>query len=268
MHLISTAEKPHPDKPGVHPYEQVLCLIVRNGEPLLRQWNCEHQVWDTEDGDDFFCHASEVSHWVPVSEILATAAAPAPDEHATPTVSPCACLGPMYGEPHCFCEMQRKGLPLNTAARAAEDARSAAQLAQVDWGALRPPASTMTALQKLKWAILVRAAQLMDMPPPAYPCANADELYEALVIAELHWDAKNEVRSSGVDTQLPHEWSRNYDSKAVAMAFPDGSWVGWTYWYGGGKHGDPDALAWMDTAYDVQCHERLEQVTVREFRLP
>ena len=30
----------------------------------------------------------------------------------------CACMGQMYGEPHCPCEMERLGLPVNVAARA------------------------------------------------------------------------------------------------------------------------------------------------------
>jgi hypothetical protein len=30
----------------------------------------------------------------------------------------CACMGPMYDEPYCYCEMQRRGLQLNTEARA------------------------------------------------------------------------------------------------------------------------------------------------------
>lgn len=60
----ATADKLHPDKPGLRPYEQVPCLIVRKGEVLLRQWNCEHLIWDTEDGDDFFCNPGDVSHWM------------------------------------------------------------------------------------------------------------------------------------------------------------------------------------------------------------
>ena len=66
MNWISTSDKLHPDKPGLENYEQILCLIVRNREVLLRQWNCEHLVWDREDGDDFFCEASEVTLWMPV----------------------------------------------------------------------------------------------------------------------------------------------------------------------------------------------------------
>jgi hypothetical protein len=29
----------------------------------------------------------------------------------------CACMGPMYDEPYCYCEMLRRGLPLNNAER-------------------------------------------------------------------------------------------------------------------------------------------------------
>jgi len=27
------------------------------------------------------------------------------------SVNVCACIGPVYGEPHCACEMRRRGLP-------------------------------------------------------------------------------------------------------------------------------------------------------------
>jgi len=65
MNWISTADKKHPDKAGIERYEQILCLVVHGGNILLRQWNCEHLVWDTEDGDDYFCNADDVSYWMP-----------------------------------------------------------------------------------------------------------------------------------------------------------------------------------------------------------
>jgi hypothetical protein len=68
MVWIATAEKLHPEKPGVQRYEQIPCLVVHHGEVLIRQWNCEHLVWDTEDGDDFFCEASAVEYWMPLPE--------------------------------------------------------------------------------------------------------------------------------------------------------------------------------------------------------
>lgn len=40
----------------------------------------------------------------------------------------CACLGPMYGESHCICVMERLGLPLNEQARAAEHSRAEEQI--------------------------------------------------------------------------------------------------------------------------------------------
>ena len=42
----------------------------------------------------------------------------------------CACMGAMYNEPYCYCEMKRKGLQSfmdNNPARIAEEERSAAQ---------------------------------------------------------------------------------------------------------------------------------------------
>jgi len=66
MEWIATTDKLHPDKPGLQRYEQIPCLIVRHREILLRQWNCEHLVWDGEDGDDFYCNAEDVTHWMPL----------------------------------------------------------------------------------------------------------------------------------------------------------------------------------------------------------
>lgn len=126
----------------------------------------------------------------------------------------------------------------------------------------------MTPEQKLKWAILEKVAQWQKMPSPAFPCANVDELYDKLVDEGRHWDAKSEVRCGQEETDIPCNWSRHYESKSVAMKMPDGSWVGWTYWYGGGKHGEPEAIDWMNDAYDINCTEEDKTVVVRTFSLP
>ena len=73
MEWIATTDKPHPDKPGLRRYEQIPCLIVKNREILLRQWNCEHLVWDGEDGDDFYCKAEDVTHWMPLPGLPSSA---------------------------------------------------------------------------------------------------------------------------------------------------------------------------------------------------
>lgn len=125
----------------------------------------------------------------------------------------------------------------------------------------------MTPEQKLKWAVLAKVAGWDKKPAPEYPCPNVDELYDALVEEDAHWDGKSEVRGGEVETGLKCDWSRHYESKAVAMKMPDGSWIGWTYWYGGGKHGEPEAIDWMNEAYDVDCHEEEKVVVVQTFKV-
>lgn len=124
----------------------------------------------------------------------------------------------------------------------------------------------MTPQQKIKHAILLRVAEWKKTPLVVeVTAANVDDLYEELVDNGEHWDALNEIRSGEVETNLPREWSRHYESKAVAAEMPDGSWVGWTYWYGGGKHGEPEAIDWMNYAYALDCKEEEKVVVVRTF---
>lgn len=125
------------------------------------------------------------------------------------------------------------------------------------------PQATMTPEQKLKHLILNRYAELADEPEPENVTAeNVDALYRAI---EEPWDARSEVRGGEVETGLRCEWSRHYEAKAVAAKYVDGSWIGWTYWYGGGKHGEPDSIDWMDSAYDLNVIEEEKVVTVRTF---
>lgn len=126
----------------------------------------------------------------------------------------------------------------------------------------------MTPEQKIKWAILKQVSDWGGQPAPIYPCSDVDELYEALEEEGCLQDAKYTIREGEVETGLACEFSRNYESKAVAIEMPDGSWVGWTYWYGGGKHAEPEAIDWMGSAYDVDCHEEEKMVVVRTFSLP
>ena len=124
----------------------------------------------------------------------------------------------------------------------------------------------MTPEQRIKHAILLKANQWRDEPLDlAVTADNVDELYDALCDAGEHWDAKNEIRAGEHETGLKCAWSRHYESKSVAARMPDGSWVGWTYWYGGGKHGEPDAVDWMEDAYDLDYKEEEKTVIVRTF---
>lgn len=81
------------------------------------------------------------------------------------------------------------------------------------------------------------------------------------------WLTDNEagLRQGQERTGLPCGYSRHYSSAAVAAEMLDGSWVGWTYFYGGGKHGQPSEMPWMEDAYRVAWSE--ETVVVKKFRV-
>ena len=123
----------------------------------------------------------------------------------------------------------------------------------------------MTAEQKIKALVLMRwRAWGYDVPALTKDTING--MWEELRKVDDLRDARNEVRCSGSNTGLPcREVSRNYESEEVAAQMPDGSWVGWTFWHGGGKHGEPDAIHWIPFAYDVTCAEEQKMVTVRTF---
>lgn len=124
----------------------------------------------------------------------------------------------------------------------------------------------MTPLQKLKHMILIRNAELESTEPPEGVTAdNVDGLFDAAEEQEQLYDARNEVRSSGIETNVAAPHSRHYEAQSVASQAPDGSWVGWTYWYGGGKHSEPEAVDWMEDAYNLTCVEEQKMVTVRTF---
>ena len=97
---------------------------------------------------------------------------------------------------------------------------------------------------------------------------NIEELYDELLVEEdLHWDYENEFRCSGEETNVEcSDWSRHYESKSVATKLSDGTWIGWTYWYGGGKHSEPSAIEWMEDAYLLDVTEEEKVVTVRTFK--
>ncbi|MEX3984123.1 hypothetical protein AB4Y45_34785 [Paraburkholderia sp. EG287A] len=64
---------------------------------------------------------------VPLKDILADPSHPAHAELSkfalqvkAGEITPCACMGPQFGEPHCPCEMERLGLPPSPERVAAE----------------------------------------------------------------------------------------------------------------------------------------------------
>lgn len=127
----------------------------------------------------------------------------------------------------------------------------------------------MTPEQAIKLHILKEAMSLNpDMKWNGELSAETIDLaYEAVLVDEdAHWDFESEFRGSGEETKLKCEYSRHFEAKAVARKLSDGQWVGWTYWYGGGKHADPGGIDWMSNAYFLDVTEEEKLVTVRTFK--
>jgi hypothetical protein len=131
--------------------------------------------------------------------------------------------------------------------------------------------TTMTAEQKLKHLILIRHAELGDEPAPENVTAdNVDELYEStegdnFTLQDAREEVRGGVHATDVPTQYQGRGSSYYESQSVAAQYLDGSWIGWTYWYGGGKHADPSAIDWIEHAYDVTVTEEPKTVIHRTF---
>lgn len=125
----------------------------------------------------------------------------------------------------------------------------------------------LTPEQYIKVAIMDRVAAWENLTLPAITPENFDAVYDEFM--EKHedhmQDARSEIRGGTVETGLDAPFSRHYEATEVAMQMPDGVWVGWTYWHGGGKWGEPGAIDWMDSAYFLDCKEEEKVVVVREF---
>jgi hypothetical protein len=131
---------------------------------------------------------------------------------------------------------------------------------------------SMTAEQILKAAILDQVAERIeqdDEGPSSFPKGpfdtqeKIDAAFEALEDHGLDDDAseaESELRGSYThETGFQGKNLRHYESKSVARQF-GGKWVGWTFWYGGGKHGKPESVEWMEDAYFVKAKEETRVV--------
>lgn len=124
----------------------------------------------------------------------------------------------------------------------------------------------MTPEQKIKKEIVLKAIKHNDIKfGKEIDESNVQTAYQMLIDEDLHLDYRNEMRVGSFKTEVESDYSRHYESKSVAMKMADGSWLGWTYWYGGGKFGEPEAIDWMNQAYELNCEEKEKVVIVRTF---
>ena len=123
----------------------------------------------------------------------------------------------------------------------------------------------MSPEHKIKYSILAqywRVEQDEEISPNLTQL-RVEELWEEY--EEELYDYIYEFREGEVQTNIQADYSRHYESYSVAAKCPDGSWVGWTYWFGGGKHGEPEAIDWIEYAYHLDCVEEEKLVVVQTF---
>jgi hypothetical protein len=123
----------------------------------------------------------------------------------------------------------------------------------------------MTPEQKVKQLILKCDHDWVKKELPILTHENIDEFYSEYEEEYCLGDAISETREGDVETDIEPEDSRHYESKSVAAQALDGSWIGWTYSFGGGKHGYPQEIDWIDKAYDLDVTEKEEMVITRTF---
>ena len=131
----------------------------------------------------------------------------------------------------------------------------------------------MTPTQKLKREIILKCRSWSGDAASGEFVPITDENVEALYNAagddfpNCFYDAREEIRGGGERSGISKpNYSRHYESDEVALRCCDETWIGWTYWHGGGKHGEPSAVPWMEEAYDVVCTVETRPVNI--FSLP
>lgn len=100
----------------------------------------------------------------------------------------------------------------------------------------------------------------LDNAEDIYECP--DEFLNGEYLEDKMSDALCEIRHTGEEINLSAKnYSRHYEVDCVAAKFDD-VWIAWDYYYGGGKHADPDAIDWIPDAEILNLDKEEEVVTV------
>lgn len=129
--------------------------------------------------------------------------------------------------------------------------------------------STLTAPQKCKYLVLVTLNRWRKNEMPEFESGEElDALYKHEEENDDGYfqDARNESRNGTEASDIAvTEHCRHYEIDAHVSELPDGSWVGWWHFYGGGKHGEPDAYDWVGNSFDVKHTSEVVTVTKHHF---
>ena len=122
--------------------------------------------------------------------------------------------------------------------------------------------NTLTAQQKLKLWIMRADPEIaveMEATIPDHPTNGEVDLLWG-IMEDAVSDLVSNLSDAGEATGLPCGRSRHYETESMARQMDDESWVGWTRYYGGGKHGEPWSVDWISGAYDVEMTEVIQPV--------
>lgn len=74
-----------------------------------------------------------------------------------------------------------------------------------------------------------------------------------------------EIRDEGFEVNLSTKtYSRHYEVDCYVLEI-EGKWIAYDYYYGGGKHGEPEEFDWLSTCRYVNCEERVVTKVERTF---
>lgn len=91
---------------------------------------------------------------------------------------------------------------------------------------------------------------------------SPDEYLNGEDLEDIFSNFESELRHFGEEIDLPPKtWSRHYEVDCVAYQFDD-VWITWDYYYGGGKHGEPEQFDWIGKAEFLNLDEEKEVVTI------
>lgn len=128
----------------------------------------------------------------------------------------------------------------------------------------------MKASSKLQKEIILKAIEANVIKDKKYKL-NTD-LEIKLNYKKIHQESYcfrdfiNEFRHKGERSNVPAPFSRYFESKSIAYKLVDGSWVGWTYWYGGGKYAYPENIDWVEECYNLKLMKQKRKIiTIKKF---
>ena len=117
----------------------------------------------------------------------------------------------------------------------------------------------------------VKSANLVD--PLDFDERKCKEIYDSIrtsVLLDSLIEVEEEIRVGNVRTGLVPEFRSYVESEAVAIPVTGipSLYIGWTYFFGGGKYSEPNAIEWMENCYLVKAKDRVQTVRFFERDVP